>query len=180
MAQSTAVSIIRSVSGIVPDISVEEQHQDQLVITDHPIEQGATISDHAFKLPAEVIVTYGWVTGSPQNTAQGNSFLNALYDQILAIQSAVSLFTVYTTRRTYQNMLMQGVTQTTDKSSANALIVRMLCREINLVSTQTVTVSTDPTTLSSPQKALPVANQGTQQLKAAPSFNLMSFLGLDK
>lgn len=40
--------------------TLREVHRDTLEITDHPIEQGAAISDHAFKRPAEVVIECGW------------------------------------------------------------------------------------------------------------------------
>jgi hypothetical protein len=42
--------------GLVAQATVEEVHNDKLEITDHPIEQGAAITDHAFKRPAELVV----------------------------------------------------------------------------------------------------------------------------
>lgn len=41
---------------LVAQATVEEVHTDDLEITDHPIERGAAITDHAFKRPAEVVV----------------------------------------------------------------------------------------------------------------------------
>lgn len=45
---------------IIAHATVEERHTDRLHITDHPVEQGAAISDHAFKRPAEVVLKLGW------------------------------------------------------------------------------------------------------------------------
>lgn len=45
---------------IVAQITLEEHHTDEMQITDHPVEKGAIISDHAYKLPAEVRITCGW------------------------------------------------------------------------------------------------------------------------
>jgi hypothetical protein len=39
----------------IPDATIEEVHNDELEITDHPVEKGTTISDHAFKRPSELI-----------------------------------------------------------------------------------------------------------------------------
>lgn len=41
---------------LIAHATVEEVHTDDLEITDHPLERGAAISDHAFKRPAEVVV----------------------------------------------------------------------------------------------------------------------------
>lgn len=42
------------------DVVVEEVHEDQLEVTDHPVQNATSITDHAYKLPREVVVTYGW------------------------------------------------------------------------------------------------------------------------
>ncbi|WP_144156559.1 phage baseplate protein [Paraburkholderia sp. BCC1885] len=58
---------------IIAQATVEEMHSDETEITEHPVEQGSTISDHAFSRPSEVIVTCGW-----SNSPSGNSPINAL------------------------------------------------------------------------------------------------------
>lgn len=70
---------IRTADGkILPDIIaqavIEEKHHDELEITEHPVEQGAMITDHAFKRPAELTLRLGW-SNSP--TSRGN-FVNPL------------------------------------------------------------------------------------------------------
>ena len=49
---------------LLPDIFahavIEEKHHDELEVTEHPVEQGAMITDHAFKRPAEVMLKLGW------------------------------------------------------------------------------------------------------------------------
>ena len=45
---------------ISADVVVEEIHEDHLEITDHPVENGTNITDHSFKRPIEVKVSYGW------------------------------------------------------------------------------------------------------------------------
>lgn len=51
---------------IIAQAVIEEVHDDELVITEHPIEQGAAISDHSYKKPSEVVVSCGW-SNSPSN-----------------------------------------------------------------------------------------------------------------
>ncbi len=45
---------------LLPQVTLEEVHHDELEITDHPVERGAVISDHAFKRPAEVVIRCAW------------------------------------------------------------------------------------------------------------------------
>lgn len=45
---------------IIPQVVEEERHQDNLELTQHPIDQGAAVSDHAYKIPPSVILRLGW------------------------------------------------------------------------------------------------------------------------
>lgn len=49
-----------AVSPLIARATIREVHRDTLEITDHPIEQGAAVTDHAFKRPAEVVIECGW------------------------------------------------------------------------------------------------------------------------
>lgn len=49
----------------VPQAVVQEKHHDRLAITEHPVEVGAVIADHAYKLPARVMIRCVW-SNSPQ------------------------------------------------------------------------------------------------------------------
>jgi hypothetical protein len=176
------VSILRSVGGMTPDVTIEEEHADQLVVTDHPVQGAAsgnaTVSDHAYKLPAEVVITYGWSPGGPGNATASSTYLNDIYNQILALQNTRSIFTIYTGRRTYNNMILQAVSMTTDRNTENALIVRMSCREIMFVQTQTVQISLDPRTQLNPQRTQDVTQRGIQPLQPGSSFNRGAATGL--
>jgi hypothetical protein len=169
------VTILRSVGGMAPDVTIEEEHSDQLVVTDHPVQGAAngnaTVSDHAYKLPAEVVITYGWSPGGQGNATASSTYLNDIYNQILALQNSRAIFTVYTGRRTYDNMILQAVSLTTDRNTENALIVRMACREIMFVQTQAVTISTNPRTQNDPTRTQDVTQRNIQPLQPGTSFN---------
>ena len=167
-------------SYLSPDITVEEDHSDQLTVTDHPVEKGAGnafIQDNAYKLPAEVTLTYGWAPGSASGRSE--TFLNAIYLQLLNIQSSRLLFRVKTTRRTYENMVLQGVTLTTDVYTQNALLVRATCKEIIFATTSTTKALLTPTSQANPPQTLGVLPTGPQQLQPANTLNskdLMNYL----
>lgn len=50
--------------------TLEEIHKDDLEITEHPVELGAPIADHAFKRPAEVVIRCAW-SNSPVGAPTG-------------------------------------------------------------------------------------------------------------
>lgn len=157
----------RSIGGLTADVTVEEEHDDRLTVTEHPVEQGAAISDHAFKNPARLVIRVGYSNSSPQ--AGGNSaYVNEQYDKFLAFQVARDLLTVYTARRTYKNMLITGLGLTTDVNTENSLLLTVSLQEIILATTQTVQVpSNDVQTM--PQKTATPVKTGTKQ--AAPVVN---------
>lgn len=74
---------------IVAHATIEESHTDELVMTDHPVEQGAVITDHAYVQPAEVVITAGW-SNSPNNTSPLASATNNLLGFAAAESPALS------------------------------------------------------------------------------------------
>jgi hypothetical protein len=51
---------LRQIAGIVLNVVIREVHDDELTITDHPVGNGAPITDHAFKNPESVMLEFGW------------------------------------------------------------------------------------------------------------------------
>ncbi len=51
----------------IPQVTIEEIHHDELEITEHPIERGAAIGDHAYKKPAEVTINCAWSNSASSN-----------------------------------------------------------------------------------------------------------------
>jgi len=180
---SNSVSLIRSVDKFHPDITIEEQHAHQLVVTDHPV-QGAqdgnfSISDHAYRLPAEVVITYGWSpsgNGRTLSSGRSSNFLNELYQKILDLQESRQLFTVYTGRKIYKNMILLAVAMSTDVYTENALIVRMVCREVIFAQTTKLSVLLDPKTQLDPAKTLSALQRGGQTLQAGDAANKLALL----
>lgn len=70
----------RSIGPIIANITENERHHDEMRFTDHPIEQGALVTDHAYKLPAEVTIRCAW-SDSAQKPVIG--LTNSSTDQIL-------------------------------------------------------------------------------------------------
>jgi hypothetical protein len=62
----------RQIGDFVAMVTIEEEHHDTLRITQHPVERGASITDHAYKEPAQLIVTAAW-SNSPNSNALGSS-----------------------------------------------------------------------------------------------------------
>lgn len=122
----------RSIGGIHAQVTISESERDELQITEHPVEQGAPISDHAFKRPVEVRIRAGWsCTGSGDLSASGNG----VYGLLLSWQKALRPFALYTGKRVYQDMLIQQLAITTDNHSEFSLMADITCRQVIIVST---------------------------------------------
>jgi hypothetical protein len=124
----------RSIGGIVAQITIEEQGTDELQITDHPVEQGSPISDHAFKRPVTLNINAGWSVA----TAYDLSAESGVYGLLLSWQAALMPFDVITGKRHYTNMLIERLVVTTDQHSEFALMAQISCRQVIIVGTQTV------------------------------------------
>lgn len=179
---------MRSIGPFVAQVTIEEIAHDELQITDHPVEIGAMITDHAFKRPAEVIIRCGFSNSSLASlTTQIASVLNVLvtgkvgplnysrhvYAQLLQLQKSRILFTVTTGKRTYQNMLLKNIVQPTDERTENVLMLTLHCKEVILVGTRfSFNMNSNGVTPTpvDPVVTNPVINNGTKSaIPASPS-----------
>lgn len=196
LVDSILVKPKRAIGPFVAQVTLREVHTDDLEITEHPVEQGAAITDHAFKRPAEVVIECMW-SNSPQNSGLINGLMgavsgtlggiasilsgsspdqvNALYGQLLALQATAEPFDVYTGKRVYTNMLIKTLVVTTDKQTENALSVTATLRQILIAKTTVVSLTAPATAtedLLEPQSTAPVLDKGMQQLSSGLStFN---------
>ncbi|VXB25326.1 putative bacteriophage protein [Burkholderia sp. 8Y] len=185
-------------------VTFEEVHSDEMEVTEHPVEQGTSISDHAFARPSEVIVTVGWSNSSSDTSAMSQvlgaaATASPLLRKIVGaaqlvsgIATAVSpgpqisaigysvllkayrdrrLYNVYTGKQVYKNMLIRSLSTSTDASSENNLIVRIVFRQMLLAQTQTVTVP-DSSNMSNPASTASPQDAGVTQPVPAPNINV--------
>lgn len=148
-------------SPVIADAVVDEHPDDELMVTDHPVEQGAVITDHAYKKPVALGLTYAWQAGS--SLAYGDPSLRAIYNRLLKIQADRALCTVFTGKRLYRNMLVMRINAPTNHETENAIIMRIAMREIIVVSTSVIPVSS-AADLASPEQHASVIPQGNVAL----------------
>ncbi|ODT97395.1 MAG: hypothetical protein ABS82_00110 [Rhodanobacter sp. SCN 67-45] len=158
----------RSIAGIVPQVVIEEKHRDELVITNHPVQNGANITDHAYKNPAMVSLRYGWsASGAIYSLDLGAPSVDDVYAMLLKLQAGRQPFDVVTGKRSYSNMLIRSLDLVTDQTTENAIIVEVLLQQIIIVQTQTATLKS-ASVMSMPEKTAPVGNAGVKQPVAVP------------
>ena len=158
----------RSIGTILPDVVVSEKHQDELEMTDHPVEAGATITDHAFKLPAVVVIQCGFGASGPSTVdpfaLHEAVNLSDIYDQLLQLQDPPTLVNVVTGKRLYKNMLIKSIAVQTDVDTENVLMVTVTCRQVIIATTQNITVPAPASDQTEPQTTQSVTNTGAKQL----------------
>lgn len=152
----------RTIGTIVADITIVEESTDELVITEHPVEQGAAITDHAYKRPAMLTLRVAWSNSSPQ--AGGNEgYVTQVYQQLLKLQKDRAPIDIVTGQRSYSDMLIRSLSKTTDETTENALFITMGCQQIITVSTTTTTTVPPADLHASPAQTSPVSNTGVKQ-----------------
>lgn len=169
MAEDVTFRPLRGFADFVAKVTIEEVHTDELTITNHPVEQGAAVTDHAFKNQARLSLQAGWSNSDPEADSDP-TYVTQLYERLLALQSGRVPFDVYTGKRRYRNMLLQGLATTTSEKTENVLIVTATMREIITVTTQATTVPPN-SVQSTPSKTGGVRAAGTKQLAPAPQAN---------
>ncbi len=161
----------RSIGGIIPNVTIEEHHRDELAITDHPVERSAAITDHAFNMPAEVTMQCGW---SSSGALFGSLSLNSpqdIYQQLLELQASRVPFDLVTGKRAYNNMLIKSLGVTTNASSENSLMVTCTMREVILVDTQETSLA-PAAVQANPSATAAIANAGVKQATPVPQSAL--------
>lgn len=169
-----------SIGGIEIQATLEEIHNSTVQITEHPVELGAEITDHAFKKPDEVVLRCAWSNSSPQallGTVQrlfsgelsGADYVSDVYSQLRELQEARTPFEIVTTTRRYQNMLITALQVTRDQKTGNALVCTATCREVIIVQTKATTLPPRQDQ-ASPEETAEVEDRGTvQAVPATPS-----------
>ena len=153
---------LRSLGGLSFDVVVSEEHEDTLTIAKHPVEQGANISDHAYRNPCKVVIR-GASSESPYGLPVWDPYNATLYNALLALQNAREPFDIVTGKRKYGNMLLEKLTVTTTPDSEHALMVTAECREVIIVRTQVIAVPAEPGRHRNPAKTGGTANKGQKQ-----------------
>lgn len=84
----------RTFGSFIADVVLREVHTDTLTVTDQPVEQGASMTDHAFKRPAELTIEMMW-SNSPQKSfdppppAPRNTITSVITDAIKGVLGPV-------------------------------------------------------------------------------------------
>lgn len=143
----------RQLGAITIDVIISENTTDKLTITKQPIQQGAQITDHAYKEPTTLTMSAHWKDNSTLSLAK-------IYQNLLDLQNSRQPFTVVTPKRVYNSMLLETLTCTTDKSTENVLAINMGFQQIIIVQVGTVVI--DKSKQRNPGRTQATQNTGKQ------------------
>lgn len=156
----------RKLGNLNVQVVINESTNDTLTITKQPVQQGASITDHAYREPTAFSATM-FYRDNPLKS------LSKTYQELLDLQNSRVPFTIITPKRIYKSMLISALGQTTDKSTENCLSIQLTCQEIIIVSVTTTQVprgkqkqaaATGKTEAAGKKSALSVISTGIQGL----------------
>jgi len=161
---STPATIIprRSIGPFNATVTLEEIASDDLEITQHPVQQGAMITDHAYLKPATVSIKIMF------NAADAP--LAETYAKLRQLQASREPFDVVTGKRAYKNMLFKSLGQTNDAQTENVLSISAELQEIFIVQVETTTVPPRKQQ-ANPGKTGATKNAGKKSVQPAPERN---------
>lgn len=152
-------------------VDIEETHESILEVTQHPVEDGADITDHSYMRPVELVMRCGWSNSNFQTlvdivsgfvngiTESASDYVTSVYTRLRNLQASRELLTVNTSLVNYESMLITSLQVTRDQRTANVLMVTATLRQVILVAPQTTTV--DPSNQADPSSTGGVQDVGT-------------------
>lgn len=137
---------------LVVDASLSERKSTKVQITEHPVEEGANISDHVRRLPTAwdvegLLVDFpledggrgGFDFAASLRQADGDGRAGALYAQLEALQETATLLEVHSGRGVLADMVIENLTETrTVREGRGAVRFQASLRNLRIVSSQTV------------------------------------------
>lgn len=121
------------------DAVVSEQHTLSNKITDHPVEQGANVSDHSRPDPRRVTLQCVH-TNTPLSGADGSDRAREMWLRFVRLHESPQLIAVDTIRDTYTSMAVESVSTTVDVKSAQAFVFTVVLKQIRVVQNKFVQI----------------------------------------
>ena len=167
MAKET-VFVGTSLGGYRFDAVIQSDHTSELALTEHPVQNGAAVTDHSYLKPKtltlRVAVSDCATGGSYGGGGGGDRSVNA-YQLLLRLQREAQPLTVTTRLYTYTNMMVKTVTTSEDYTTVHALDATVTLQEIVVAAVSTVKVSTRPQVTGSTNRGTPQAVEPDQSVR---------------
>lgn len=177
MAESVETgAYMRSLGGLTFTVIVSESEKMTAKITDYPVEDGVTFSDHVILAPREVTVKVGQSVDTSETEPRDK------LDQLRELMSKREPMELYTGKSYYPSMIITSISVNTDSSTETVLLASVTLREVTIAQTEAAAVPV--IRQKQPKKTAASVERGTQQLQEAPKDGKkeenISILGLGK
>ena len=133
-----------SVGGWFFDAVLKLTHDRGLVITDHPVEEGANITDHSYVRAKTLTLEIGMsdVGVGGFETRQSRSV--SAFEILSEMQEKREPVDVVTRLDTYKNMLIEDIKVDEDNTTTHGLRASVFLREVKIVSAESVMLEGRP------------------------------------
>jgi hypothetical protein len=142
------VYVKTNVGGWFFDAFLRMDHTSKLKITEHPVQTGAAITDHAFLEPAILNMEIGMTDVAesiiPGQFTGGWSRSVTAYQLLLELQKQRIPVQILTRLKLYKNMLIEVISVPDDYKTLYGLKATVAFREILIAQVTTVKISTRP------------------------------------
>lgn len=143
-----------NVGGYFFDAVLREEHLQGMRITEHPVQDGANIADHAYMMPAHLSLEVAM--SDAMSHLIHSQFLDSVdaYRALLDLQAQRSPIVVQTRLRRYEDMLIEHLASPVDVRTSNGLRCHVVLKQIITATVARVeqATSSDPQTTDSTNK----------------------------
>ena len=116
------------------DAVLKTEHNATMMITEHPVQTGAPIADHAYLEPEEITCEIG------MTDVNGDGLSVQMYQQLRELMGRREPFTLVTRLHSYENMLISALSAPDDYTTMFALKAAIVFKQIRVVQVSTVQV----------------------------------------
>lgn len=157
-----------NIGGWFFDAYLKMNHTSRLTITDHPVQTGAALSDHAFLEPRELSMDIGMSNAARSLVAGqfggGYSRSVTAFQVLKDLQALRVPIQVHTRLGLYQNMLIEVLSAPDDYTTLNGLRCTVTFREILVAQVTTVQISARPQVTDNSNRGTPEPVQPNQSI----------------
>ena len=149
------------------DAIIRAEHNTGLRLTEHPIQSGANVVDHAFQLPAILTLEIGMSDAMDamiqgQFTGGETKSVSA-YQKLIELQAGRYPLQVTTRLNTYQNMVIEMIQAPDDHKTIYGLRCTVVLRQLITAEVGTTVISADPDSTDSTNKGAVLSAEPTEQ-----------------
>lgn len=157
---SESGAYIRSLGGLTFTVTISEAEKQNAKMTDYPVEDGVSYSDHVILAPREVTVQVG------QGVDDAETDPRDKLDKLRELMTAREPIELYTGKSYYKSMIITAISTTTDAKTETVMIASVTLREVRIAQTQAAAVPViSKKRQKQPKKTQASIKRGTQQVQ---------------